>query len=1073
MHGNPNSTIDVDVDPTVCRAVQRSHDAQLIQPPFNEVLKPLNKHVVICCDIAQSQWQSAIHEGINLLWTASFPCPPFSRGSSNRVGLELPTGRAFLFVLKAARANQPLFICVENVDAITSHRHFRILLRFGAWAGYKLAWSHISCLSEISHCMRRRWLAVLVRQDLLHDSTFGGNFKLGGIEITPWYDDTFAWALPSSLEDQLKLDQQLIDVYADPKWLPRAKAGALQSGDRQEVLMARVPDKALPLPTLVASYGTQHWLSESQLNDKGIFADLQMLADGTVAFFPPTMWAGLLGNLKSLFLEGFIDDFFKHLGNAISTPQAALAILVEDVLRKLGVHEHFIKSWGLWFPATNTYMWHDSKVPPGEFFAVPAFAPEKRDMISNGHAPQHISRTISDTSGDETQEEANDHAVQTVKICFSVGGKSTYSVNCSPDMTFAEALASAGCELVGLPNISILVDGIPISLDACVARFHLQTAEVIMDSKRQKTQKRGHFIEIVLLDGQTRFIPAAANWTIRHTLTNAGYPDELISRLSPLHNGKLLHLDTKMEQLESPHIRLACYPLKGGTGKGASKGKSKPSVDSLQSKDPWAGYTPSNAGCRWDQLVLPEKHQFFCANKNLRLPQIPLSQLSNQHGGIFFATKSSVHEFAQTKPPNTSIALLPGFRGFTNVVLPDHMQALPAVQITVKEPGNGPTYKRLAIPVLICGKCEYKVEDSSQAIAVTSEKFIEMVLEMHEAILSKPMIDLLNDQPLMAFKKALAASQLVMAECSIYSYRRVKAFDHGQLHQAIIKVPRDSANLLLRFSGSTDLFVRQYLNPGDAPDHSILPRYWSMSSDDLRAINQLGSAMGDPCRGVAITAKGLALRADNAKLAEARQLVLQGDIRFGDLNRHVVARFMYQAQGYPFELSHESLIKSTKEALSLAPIPLRSFRIGGIHTWILAFDQEVSVTSFSLKMDAAIYEVILAPPLPNKPKISKNRPKKKDSADRPQFTFQHSLGSSQVNASGDTSKVASLEARVTRLETQQTQLSEKVDQRFDQVSSQLQQVLAAVTPAPHGTSRPRQGDATGETPPPKVYRQNQ
>lgn len=185
---------------------------------------------------------------------------------------------------------------------------------------------------------------------------------------------------------------------------------------------------------------------------------------------------------------------------------------------------------------------------------------------------------------------------------------------------------------------------------------------------------------------------------------------------------------------------------------------------------------------------------------------------------------------------------------------------------------------------------------------------------------------------------------------------------------------------------------------------------------------------------------------------------------------------MFQAQGYPFELSHEALIRATMEAIKVPPIPLRSFRVGGIHTWILAFELEPSSLTFSLKMDSNIYEVILAPQTDNKAKISKNKPKKKEPrSDKSSFPVHHVVGSSQLNMTGESAKVVSLEARVSRLETQQVQLAEKVDSRFDQVSLQLQQVLAAVTPAPnmpHGTSRPRPSEVTGETPPNKTSRQS-
>lgn len=174
------SVVEIDVDPTVCRNVQQSLGAKVFGPPYLDLLSPLPEHCVICCDIAQTQWQAACHNAENSVWTSSFPCPPFSKASATRPGLETSSGRAFLFALKAVRAHQPLVLCAENVEGIRSHGHFRIILRFAAWAGYKLAWSQIKCLSEISHCLRSRWLAVFVRQDLVSQSNMIGSFNLGG-----------------------------------------------------------------------------------------------------------------------------------------------------------------------------------------------------------------------------------------------------------------------------------------------------------------------------------------------------------------------------------------------------------------------------------------------------------------------------------------------------------------------------------------------------------------------------------------------------------------------------------------------------------------------------------------------------------------------------------------------------------------------------------------------------------------------------------------------------------------------------------------------------------------------------
>lgn len=374
------------------------------------------------------------------------------------------------------------------------------------------------------------------------------------------------------------------------------------------------------------------------------------------------------------------------------------------------------------------------------------------------------------------------------------------------------------------------------------------------------------------------------------------------------------------------------------------------------------------------------------------------------------------------------------------------------------------------MPLVLKGSFECKFEDAAASIPVTSVKFVELVVEMHENVMSRATIEAMQAYPLGCFKKALAASKAQLVEYSVYSYRNFKFYDQGLVHQAIVRVPKETMDELLRFSGSTEVFVRQYIQNGEETTHSILPRYFPINWDDLRAAVQLSQAMNAFGRGIALTNKGCALRADNGSLAEARKLVLQNDIRFNDLNRGVIARRTFLAQGYPFELSHEALIESTNKALLLPPIPIRSFRIGGIHTWVLAFGAEPKSLVFSLSMDDKVYEVVLTPQTSNKVKPAKGKSKGKQAAGTlaQPLTFQppqHLPSTARMNVSDADAKVSTLEARVTRLEIQQTQLSEKVDTRFDQVQSQLQQVLAAVIPSP-----PKQNvtpGPTGETPPPK------
>ncbi|CAL1136262.1 unnamed protein product [Cladocopium goreaui] len=562
-------------------------------------------------------------------------------------------------------------------------------------------------------------------------------------------------------------------------------------------------------------------------------------------------------------------------------------------------------------------------------------------------------------------------------------------------------------------------------------------------------------------------------------------PNALIDRISPSVNGKLVSLDTRVGEIEIPLIRLRAFPLPGGgKGNGKAQGKTN-SSDFLQQNDPWAKIVPSNGGCRWDQLQLMENHPWFCKDTGKRLNQIPGVQLGPDKGGVVFVTKADLHELSQAAPSSTTLLLIPGFRGLQNLDVPKNLMMLASQQITVREPASNVQYKRLVVPFVLKGNVEYKVEETPGVVNVDSASFSELVVETHSGCMTHNTVAMMEDHPLGCFKKLITASGIALSEMSIYSYRKMKCADDQIIHQCMMKIPHGSLDELLKHSGQAELFVRQFIQPQEGTNHSILPRYFAINPEDVRSAKLLGESVGDGYRGLALTAKGVAIRASNAKLADARALVLQTDMRFTDLNRAVVSKYVFICQGYPWAISHKSLIEATFTAVKTAPIPLRSYRDGGMITWVLAFGEQPACNTFTVKMDSKLFEIVMTPQSSNKIQI----PKKKSgfngsiaSVPKPwRLKSPHGKGSSgpaanatsatQINVSGDDRKYQQLADRVSKLEHGQVELSKKIDDKFDVVSDQLKQVLAAVVPKSEAHSfRARQDGHTGETPPSKSQR---
>ena len=95
-----DTTISIDDDPIVCRYSAMNMYAQHIQP-FGHDSREVCKNIVVQTKVQDSSWMKYIRNGQNAIWTASFPCQPFSRGGK-MTGLDTQDGRALLYVLKRA-----------------------------------------------------------------------------------------------------------------------------------------------------------------------------------------------------------------------------------------------------------------------------------------------------------------------------------------------------------------------------------------------------------------------------------------------------------------------------------------------------------------------------------------------------------------------------------------------------------------------------------------------------------------------------------------------------------------------------------------------------------------------------------------------------------------------------------------------------------------------------------------------------------------------------------------------------------------------------------------------------------
>lgn len=675
---------------------------------------------------------------------------------------------------------------------------------------------------------------------------------------------------------------------------------------------------------------------------------------------------------------------------------------------------------------------------------------------------------------DKADASSNGDSMQMKALRIELWDQSIHDIECLPVRTLGEVVDLVHTTPIHEP-IRAWVGDVEFPMDCLVAALPGDRVKFQLSKKRPApnqevgTNNPGRImLEVVTIHGSTRFVPMMKDQTIQQALVSPIVQGFLVPNVRVTCEGRLYHVDTRLDQLPSFAIRLRCFPLPGGAPQGSDN---KEDVDMIWKNDPWAAPAPSNKA-KWDQLMLCSDHP-FTDSSGKRLEQIAALQVGPKKGGVAFATRSQIVTLASQKPPSPTVILLPGFRDLQGLDPAIRAIAMPPQQVIVKEPSSKVCYKRMVTPLALNGEVVFKVPGASNAIAVASSAFVELVVEISVDLCTQSNLQHVKDQPLDFFRKHLNALQLQLPELGVYAYRQTKV-GAGVVHQVLAKVPETARIPLLQASGMQELFIRQFLQKqgeSDFLDHSLLPRYFGIDRNDLHQVRTLGATLKKDFFGVALTPKGLAVRVSNHGLANAGKSIMQGDPRFVDANLSVINRFSYLVQGFPFEISHGGIVESIIQSTKLPCIPLRSFRMAGILTWVVSFQERPSIVQFQVKIGEKFYEILMTPQesqgLLKQNTKNRQRPlhdnQTANKQDRKNVPWTPHVPATQSHETVQDKRIAALEQKMEKIEVRQDHLNKKVDGRFDEIAAQLRQVLSAVAPTTHG----RDGAPSGETPPPK------
>ena len=276
----------------------------------------------------------------------SAPCQPWSTAGAS-LGLDSEDGMVFGQAIGACKVLKPKILLVEQVPGFHAHPHRDYIIRLLRWAGYSVKYAKVVDSGDVGAATRARWLAMAV---LASDPSISAREFQVWLKFADVNPCTYGVVLSQdwTLDSRLWPDADILRMASDPLLLPPTRRKRLTP---DQVLDSRCHMSTSKVPTIVASYGSQHCLSPASLENRGLLC--HFLLDGN----KPRFWHPMEILLMHSFLGSqFLDDdwklAYKFLGNQITIPHALLLLVnavaclpdrapapsLQDLLQQLQMH---------------------------------------------------------------------------------------------------------------------------------------------------------------------------------------------------------------------------------------------------------------------------------------------------------------------------------------------------------------------------------------------------------------------------------------------------------------------------------------------------------------------------------------------------------------------------------------------------------------------------------------------------------------------------------------------------------------------------------------------------------------
>ena len=262
-------------------------------------------------------------------FTISSPCQPWST-AAREAGLQSADGRLLLRMADLAATFQPEVVLLEQVSGFMTHKDCPKVLEVWSFAGYDVCWRASLNLNSILPCFRMRCLLVFRLRGSgprRLPSPFGWESQVPSTLASA----SAIFELPRDVQQQVTPDQQVLSMYLDPQLAPESVRH-----DVQAALRYRIRDDTQCATCFMAQYSYAHMLPPDLIWSKGLLGCLLRQHD-VLRFFSCAEIASLHGAVLPVVCQKDRRNSVKVLGNAISTPHAAVAMLLGA--KEMGIHQ--------------------------------------------------------------------------------------------------------------------------------------------------------------------------------------------------------------------------------------------------------------------------------------------------------------------------------------------------------------------------------------------------------------------------------------------------------------------------------------------------------------------------------------------------------------------------------------------------------------------------------------------------------------------------------------------------------------------------------------------------------------